>query len=138
MYEFVTEYNGPPLYALAESFEYYWAPQGYWCVDGRKSPLEAAFHPLVTPWIPGDRWVFSMLVKLEEGNYIPPHADKPLAPGVTRYHLVLSTNPLSWCMHSNEWQQMLASTVYTMEPQFVHAAINWGVTPRIHLVVDTG
>ena len=119
-----------------KAFDYYWAPQGYWAVDGRKSAIEQRLRPLVGNAF-DDRWVFSMIVKLEEGNFIPPHEDKPLAPGVTRRHLVLSANDKSWCMHGNEWQQLDVGGVYTMEPQYVHAAINWGVEPRIHLVVDS-
>ena len=136
MYAYQGDYRGQSLSMLAESFEYYWAPQGYWCVDGRFSPIEPAFRELVGNAIPGT-WGFTMLTKLEQGNYIPPHNDKPLAEGVTRYHLVLQSNEHSWCMHDNQWQQMAAGGVYTMNPQYVHAAINWGATPRVRLVVDT-
>lgn len=115
------------------AFEYKWAPQGYWIVDGREHPLEAVFAHLPVP----GKWQFSMLTKLEQGDSIPPHSDKPLAEGLTRYHFVLSTDPHSWCMHDGEWQQLQAGSFYTMEPTRTHAAINWGNTPRIHLVVDT-
>ena len=134
MYVEVGEFaDAATLCDVANAFEYYWAPQGYWGVDGRFSALESTFRSLV----PG-QWVFSMLTQLREGNSIPPHADKPLSPWVTRYHYVLGSNDYSWCMHDGVWQQLLPGHIYTMEPQYVHAAINWGATPRTHLVVDIG
>lgn len=137
-YERCGTYTGPLDAALdaVDSFTYYWAPQGYWCVDGRKSPIEEQLRPLVDDCFPGD-WAFTMLVKLEQGNTIPPHCDKPLAAGIVRRHLVIATDPSSWCMHGGEWQQLDAGGIYLMDPQYIHAAINWGVTPRIHLVVDS-
>ena len=137
MYVLDGEHRGTQqVLSLLDQFEYKWAPQGYWIVDGREHPLENTVGPLVYDHLP-PTWVFAMVIKLECGNSIPPHCDKPLAAGVTRRHLVLDTNDSSWCMHNNRWQQMELGGVYTMEPQFVHAAINWGVTPRIHLVVDS-
>lgn len=136
MYEPDGSYSVDEVLVAADSFEYYWAPQGYWAVDGRVSPIEATLRGYVDSVFPGE-WVFSMLVKLTTGDSIPPHCDKPLADGVVRRHLVLATNPLSWCMHDYTWQQMETGGVYTMRPEFIHAAINWGSTPRLHLVVDT-
>lgn len=137
MYERVGTLDGDrdELTARASSFEFYWAPQGYWAVDGRVAPLEEVLGPYVKGYV-GPRWDFSMLVKLEQGNTIPPHTDKALATGLTRYHFVLSTDPYSWCMHDGVWQQLEAGGVYTMRPELIHAAINWGATPRLHLVVD--
>ena len=139
MYELCGKYNGDVAYleALAEAFVYKWAPQGYWIVDGREHPVEKALGPLVYDLMPAP-WAFTMITKLTQRDMIPPHNDKPLPVGVTRRHLIIATNDNSWCMHGGTWQQMQAGEVYTMEPQYVHAAINWGATPRIHLVVDTG
>lgn len=136
MYERCGTFQGslPRVLSAIDNFSFFWAPQGYWCVDGRKSPIEKVLAPLVEGCFPGE-WAFSMLVKLEQGNFIPPHHDKPLQE--TRRHLILSTDEYSWCMHDNVWQQLEAGGIYTMEPQYVHAAINWGATPRIHLVVDS-
>lgn len=136
MYEHIgTHPDVAPILHLVNSFEYKWAPQGYRIVDGRERPLESTVHDLAG--IPGGPWVFSMVIKLEQGDNIPPHCDKPLPVGVTRYHLVLQSNDMSYCMHDGDWQQLAAGGLYIMNPRLLHAAINWGNTPRIHLVVDT-
>ena len=89
--------------------------------------------------LPGVRLV--TLLGLLPGGVIPPHKDKPntennISEDLTRYHLVLTTNPGCWQYHSGQWQQLEHGYLYTMDPQLEHASVNWGSTTRLHLILD--
>jgi aspartyl/asparaginyl beta-hydroxylase (cupin superfamily) len=77
-----------------------------------------------------------MLVVLRPGGNIGMHVDVPEAEGLTRYHLVLSTNDRCWSYHDGDWQQLESGGIYTVDPTRLHASINWGESMRVHLVAD--
>ena len=62
------------------------------------------------------------------------HVDPPL-PG-PRLHLPLEVNAQCWSFSGGIWQQLHPGRVYRMDPTILHGAVNWGATPRIHLMLD--
>jgi len=74
------------------------------------------------------------VVTLLPMQQIPAHADPPIAG--TRFHLPLLVNDGCWSFSDGGWQQLLPGRVYQLDPSLVHGAVNWGSTPRLHLLVD--
>ena len=140
MYRRVGTYNGSvPLQEMAQrldSFEVSWAPDGHGTTVEHKALIRDAFRADLEGSIPGD-WVYSMLVALQsKGGSIPMHRDLPQEDGTQRYHLVLQTNEHCWNFHDGEFQHLELGGIYTVDETREHASINWGDSPRIHLVVD--
>ncbi len=99
-------------------------------------PVWEAFFEDLRAFIPG-KWETAMLVALRElGGTLPFHHDEFDAKHLARYHLVLQTNDRCWTLHDNCWQRPEAGHLYHMDPRQEHAAVNFGPTPRVHLVVD--
>ncbi len=89
----------------------------------------------------GTEGKLAMFTVIRPGGHFHFHRDNPAAENgvmaaLRRYHIVLATNPESWCFHDGDWQQLEVGGVYEMDPAKTHAAINFGETDRIHLVVD--
>ena len=62
------------------------------------------------------------------------HVDPPI-PG-PRLHLPLDVNDQCWSFSDGHWQQLAPGGIYRMNPTVLHGAVNWGATPRIHLMLD--
>jgi hypothetical protein len=83
----------------------------------------------------GGRAIRAMLVALYPSCQIAAHADDPIAP-LVRVHFPLLANEGCWSFHDGDWQQLEPGRAYLMDPARVHGAVNWGPTPRVHLMVD--
>lgn len=95
-----------------------------------------AFRPLLCTCFTGE-WTYAICAVVWQNGTIPPHQDGDTQTQKSiRYHLVIDTNPDAWVMHGGHWQRLAQDMIYTMDPLMVHAAVNWGARPRIHLVVD--
>lgn len=132
-------YTRVETYAGASMLEPYVAVLAPWQqVQGYgTTPSEetlAVFVPLLHTSFPG-LWVYAICAVIWPNGTIPPHQDTHTT-GSQRFHLVLSTNPDAWVWHDGIWQQLEQDGVYTMDPEKVHAALNWGTLPRVHLVFD--
>lgn len=73
---------------------------------------------------------------LKPDGHIPFHSDRIEDYHPNRYHIVLQTNPHCWVYHDGVWQQLNRGGIYFMDPSKEHAALNFGSTIRLHLVVD--
>ncbi len=93
-----------------------------------------AFRPVLNRVLPG-RWVQAHLVALYASQQIVGHQDASIAPA-TRYHIALVNNAGCWCWHAGEWSQLALGSLYYMDPQQPHGAVNWGDSTRVHLMVD--
>lgn len=94
------------------------------------------YYPLLSDVFPG-RWLQCFLAIIWANGTIPPHCDSETGDGKSkRFHLVIQSNANCWYMHNNQWQQLEEGGIYEFDPTLVHAAVNWGGEPRIHLVVD--
>lgn len=74
------------------------------------------------------------VVVLQPGQQIPLHADAPITG--RRYHVPIAMNVDCWVYHG-DWQQLYPGRVYRMDPTQSHGAVNWGLSRRLHLIVDT-
>lgn len=136
MYQKVGQYKGnlAPLIELLSSLSLGAKPIGYEATNATQvEKIKDIYQPLLANIFPGE-WLDTMIVSVMPLGMLHPHRDG-FKPG-TRHHLVLQSNPMSWCFHDGEWQQLEAGGIYTMEPTKTHGAVNWGDKPRIHLVVD--
>ena len=138
MYKWTGSYDGPvPLKTLAERLESFviaWAPSGYGTTTEHGS-LGDVF-PELRPYVQGE-WPYVMgIVVKPSGGAIRLHKDTPSSTGVRRHHVVLQTNPACWSFHDGEFQQLEEGGIYTLDETREHAAVNWGETERIHLVID--
>ena len=139
MYQMIGTYSGDlkALLEAARKLPMDRESQGYSSTSNEHAKVEQVMRPLLSGLFPG-KWPYAMVVAVHPNGMLPPHEDTVLTAGVERYHIVLQTNPLAWCMHDGDWQQLEHGGIYTMVCQQVHAAVNWGIEDRIHLVVDTG
>ena len=124
------------LYEAAKGLRLDESNQGYGSTSDRPREVEETLRPLLGSMFPNP-WSYVMVVSVKTNGTLPPHADGALTAGTTRYHVVLQTNPLAWCLHDEVWQQLAQGGIYTMDCSKVHAAVNWGPEPRVHLVIDT-
>lgn len=109
---------------------------GYAHVDRNQGLVRELFRPPLSHLWPGD-WPFCTVVRLDPGGHLPLHSDDCThAPGCRRYHLVLRTNPGCWLFHGGAWQRLREGGVYAMDPRVPHGGVNWGDSPRLHLVLD--
>lgn len=92
------------------------------------------YQPYLREVFPG-RWAEVMIVRIHPEGYLMLHTDAP-RPGL-RHHLVLESNADSWCLHDGTWQRLEEGHLFTMDQTRPHGALNWGKTPRTHLVVHT-
>jgi len=74
------------------------------------------------------------VVTLLPMQQIPAHTDPPIHG--KRFHLPLLVNDGCWSFSDGCWQHLLPGRVYQVDPSLVHGAVNWGPTPRLHLLVD--
>jgi len=95
----------------------------------------AIFRPVLQHVFPGEWSKCFLSILWPPNGSIMPHADQDTA-GQLRCHLVLQTNSDCWAMNGGVWVQLEEGGIYTMEQTITHASINWGVEPRVHLVVD--
>lgn len=71
-----------------------------------------------------------------------PHTDAPWGPdparwaGVTRYGVVIETNPDCLLVAGDHSMHVEEGTVYYFDKSQLHSAINNGTTPRTHLYMD--
>jgi hypothetical protein len=73
-------------------------------------------------------------VILYPSSQLVAHCDQPLP--APRLHLPLHTNEGCWSFSGGVWQQLVVGEVYRMDPTLLHGAVNWGPTPRVHLMLD--
>lgn len=110
------------------------SPQGYGSTSDRYEKVREVyieFHDLFPR-----EWPYSMVTVIEPNGTIPPHHDAPLTGNLKRYHIVLQSIN-SWSFHDGVWSQLEEGGIYTMDCCKIHAAVNWGDKPRVHLVIDT-
>lgn len=80
-------------------------------------------------------WSQAMWVLLMPSAQIVAHTDRG-ALGL-RTHIPLRQNASCWCFHDGVWQQLDRGQVYTMDAHRPHGAVNWGTTPRVHLMLES-
>src|SRR5436190_16148786 len=73
------------------------------------------------------------VVTLQPMQQIPLHTDPPIVGD--RFHLPVLVNEGCWSYGAGIWQQLSVGRVYWMDPTLPHGAVNWGATPRLHLLV---
>jgi hypothetical protein len=81
---------------------------------------------------------FMMINRVPPGVVAPPHIDTLPFP-VERWHLPLVTNPDAywWDEHDNKFIYMPVGYWHGPVPYYIrHAIVNFGLTERVHLVVD--
>ena len=86
------------------------------------------------PIVDGE-WVTARLLTVFPSSLLNLHADRGVD-HLTRYHVVIETNPDAWVYHGSQWQQLELGVLYRMDPQMQHASVNFGKTPRTHLFFD--
>ena len=101
-----------------------------------KQPTIELVRPLLSEAFPGS-WSVARFVVVKPQGIVPLHIDKPES-GVAWRLLVVQTNPDAWVLHDGEWQHLEQDGIYEAEPQRRHAAVNFGKTQRVHLVVGNG
>jgi hypothetical protein len=80
-------------------------------------------------------WV--RFVTLNPSQQIVAHVDAPYQERpFDRYHLPVYTNDRAWSFAHGSWRQLHQGWVYQLDPTLLHGAVNWGSTPRVHLLVD--
>lgn len=135
MYHRVGYYRGDmqDLVSRALALEYAWTenPGVY---GSTETHVEEKFKDLGDS-IPGN-WAYSTVIQIPPGGFIPFHKDVPRRENLSRFHMVLATNDKCWNYHEGSWQQLSLGSIYSMDETQEHASLNWGGTPRIHLVVD--
>lgn len=76
-------------------------------------------------------------VTLNPSQQIVAHVDAPYQERpFDRYHLPVYTNDRAWAFADGHWQRLQQGWVYQLDPTLLHGAVNWGSTPRVHLLVD--
>jgi hypothetical protein len=80
-------------------------------------------------------WHAIQFVALYPSRQIVAHCDPPIVG--RRFHIPLAVNDGCWSFHDGVWQQLKVGLAYEMDPTIVHGAVNWGVTTRLHLMIDT-
>lgn len=137
MYQLVGTFDGPlpELTEKASHFQLDLSPSGYGSTSDRFKEVRTGFYEALRALFPG-AWPYSMIVTVFPNGAIPPHRDGPLNEGFERHHLILQTNPDCWSFHDGDWQQLERGGIYTMDCTRQHAALNWGESDRIHLVID--
>lgn len=90
------------------------------------------FASFILRWYPA-AWQTRVVV-LYPSAQIVAHSDAPIR-GI-RTHIPLQLNPGCWVFHDSVWQQLREGSVYQMDPTIEHGAVNWGATPRFHLIID--
>lgn len=103
----------------------------------RKQLAIGLFQPLLADAFPG-RWLFARCVLVKPNGIIPLHRDSQEAYGPLLWRmLVVQTNPDAWVMHGGTWQHLEQDGIYESDQERLHAAVNFGEHPRVHLVVGT-
>ena len=120
--------------------------------DWRQRPLEISRHGEQFPntvkfW--KDYWQQqgstlgrAFLSRIPPACKIYPHVDAPWSPdpaqwsGVTRYGVVIETNPDCLLTAGNHSMHVEEGTMYYFDKSQLHSATNNGTTPRTHLYMD--
>lgn len=128
-----TRFDLPDVEQLLAAVQplWYWHKADSAMTDHDKT--KAAVSPLLCPFFPG-KWTNCKVVSLRPSGQIVAHRDEPITG--TRYHLPLQINEGCWVFHSGVWSQLEIGQVYQMDPAEPHGAVNWGETPRLHLLLD--
>jgi Aspartyl/Asparaginyl beta-hydroxylase len=77
-----------------------------------------------------------LLSAVMPGATIDPHADRQGPAWVARVHVPLLTNDSSWFVCGGGKFLLLAGHAYLVNTEVVHAVVNEGETPRVHLMID--
>lgn len=121
---------------LASSLLGSWGSTGTSTKHFHDSAVAEPFQTRLSMFVP-KVWEMSMLTAVKAlGGTLSFHLDEFNTKSHVRYHVVLQSNPRCWVHHDGEFQLLEVGGVYTMDPTKYHAAVNWGETDRIHLVVD--
>lgn len=125
-----------------------------WYVDPawRERPLEVTRHGKMMPktvefwqqyWKQqGHTLGRAFFSKIQPGCQIYPHVDAAWGPdptqwgGVTRYGVVIETNPDCMLIADKASEHVPEGTVYFFDKEKTHAATNFGRTNRTHLYMD--
>lgn len=107
-----------------------WGPTGTGMTTVKDT--KAILGDLLDLHFPG--YTRAMVSALQPGGQIAGHVDRR-AEG-PRFHLPLLTNPGCWVYHDGVWSQLDGGRLYTMDPTKPHGAVNWGLTLRLHLLID--
>lgn len=103
-------------------------------VDATKAALDLTrlrvlFHDHALGWV--------RFVTLGPSQQIVAHVDAPYTEQpFDRYHIPVATNRQCWSFADGVWQHLAVGGIYWMDPTAEHGAVNWGATPRVHLLVD--
>lgn len=91
---------------------------------------------LVFPALPGIVGIATVIVAaLQPMQQIPGHTDA-YNNGQRRLHIPVQMNDKCWVFNAGEWAHLTLGHAYEMFPTQFHGAVNWGDTPRWHLILD--
>lgn len=83
------------------------------------------------------RYGWVRFVTLGASQQIVAHRDAPYTEQpFDRYHVPVQNNPQCWSFADGRWQRLTLGGIYWMDPTAEHGAVNWGATPRVHLLID--
>jgi len=118
----------------------------------RTRPLEVTRHGSMLPetvkfwkqyWSQQGRTLGrAFFSRIDPSCQIYPHTDAPWGPdpaqwaGITRYGVVIETNPSCLLIAGDHSMHVEEGTVYYFDKSQLHSAINNGTTPRTHLYMD--
>lgn len=106
-----------------------------WLAQTALDPAPSGSSMTEVRWpLPNDLQGHARLVLLLPSQQIVEHVDPPIAGA--RYHVPLQSDAHCWVLHAGTWQQLTVGWVYSMDPSKPHGAVNWGPSPRVHLMVD--
>lgn len=138
MYRKVGEYRGDlDLLQRALTPLLSWSPNGSATKHFHDGDMRELIVEELSPLIPGDFEMVMMTAVRGLGGTLPYHADTFNTKKLQRHHLIVQSNSLSWVLHNGDWQQLEVGGIYQMNPTYTHASVNWGESPRVHIVVDT-
>lgn len=106
-------------------------PGGSFATDPTQTA--AVLAPLLSGVFPGV-WTQARVFGLIPSAQIVGHCDPPIVG--RRYHLPVRSNPGCWSFHAGVWEALEIGRLYEMDPTLEHGAVNWGTTPRLHVVID--
>jgi len=98
--------------------------------DNQVRPI---IEPVLEATFPG-AWLYVDLLTLYPDGVIHRHTDGHK--GWVRTHVALQTNDECWSYAGGIWSQLPLGGVWELDTREPHGSVNWGRTPRIHVIFD--
>ena len=95
--------------------------------------VRALLEPHLAATFPGP-WIYIDLLTLYPDGVVHRHTDGHK--GWVRTHVALQTNDECWNYAGGIWSQLPLGGVSELDTREPHGSVNWGTTPRIHVIFD--